>query len=88
MATFTEMADSGFRIDGAGAALEAEFAELLAGHLARHYSLTAWDRHCLASAMRLMCLGLYDEAFGQMTQIRWPTELSPTTVPFGQRSTS
>lgn len=54
------------------AALEAEFTELLAGYLAEHQSLTPWDRHCLANATRLMCLGDYGRAFEQITQIRSP----------------
>ena len=54
------------------AALEAEFAELLAGYLAEQQSLTAWDRHCLANATRLMCLGDYGRAFEQITQVRCP----------------
>lgn len=54
------------------AALEAEFTELLAGYLAEHRSLTPWDRHCLANATRLMCMGDYGRAFEQITQVRSP----------------
>ena len=54
------------------AAIEAEFTELLAGYLAEHQSLTAWDRHCLANATRLMCLGDYGRALEQITQVRRP----------------
>jgi hypothetical protein len=71
-AALARMAVSNFQTDDPRAALEAEFTELLAGYLAEHRSLTARDCHCLANAMRLMCLGLYDQAFEQITQIRCP----------------
>jgi hypothetical protein len=73
-----QMAVSDFRIDDPRSALEAEFTELLAGYLVEHRSLTAWDCHCLANAMRLMCLGLYGQAFEQITQIRCPPIPMPT----------
>ena len=66
------------RADDSRAAMETEFTELVAGYLAKHRSLTAWDCHCLANAMRFMCLGLYGQAFDQMKQIRCAPEQTAT----------
>ena len=79
MAMRAERADTDFQAASAGAAVEGDFAELLAGCLARPQSLTARDRECLASAMRLMCLGLYGEALKRMTEIGRPRVLSIPT---------
>jgi hypothetical protein len=67
------MAVSDFRADDPRAALEAEFTGLLADCLAQHRSPSAWECQCLANATRLMCLGLYGQAFEQITQIRRPS---------------